>query len=81
MNRNEIIKILQNVNPEILDYQGSDLMKDHIINSFDIIEIITEIEEVLDIEINPEFIVWSRFVSVEEIVEFACEVERLLTRD
>ncbi len=77
MNNDEIIKkienILNNINTEILDYQGNNLIKDHIINSFEAIEIIVKIEEEFQLDIHPEKISWDRFTSVQNITKFVLE--------
>lgn len=68
--KEKLEKILNEINPEILRYTGEDLIEDHVIDSFDIIEIASEIADDLGIEIDPELIVWDCFVSVEAIAAF-----------
>lgn len=78
MDNREILRILASVNSEIMNYKGDNLIEDHVINSFDIIEIISEIEDTLGIDIDPELIVWNRFVSIEAIIEFIHDIEKII---
>lgn len=68
--KDEVIRILNDIDPEIINYQGSNLIEDRILNSFGIVEFLAEIEDVLDIDIDPELFVSEHFVSVETIIEF-----------
>lgn len=69
-----IKKILKDVNSDILGYEGTDLIEDHIINSFDIVSIVVQISDEFQIEIDPELIVWERFKTVDSIVTLISEV-------
>ena len=67
-------EILRCVNSEILDYNGNNLIEDHIVDSLCIVEIVSGIEDRFDVEIDPEEIVWTRFITVDTIVEFVKEL-------
>lgn len=74
MEKQIIIKILNDINPEIQSYKGNNLVLDHIISSFDIIEIISEIEDQFQIDIDPELITEDHFISMDMIVSFIQDV-------
>ncbi len=74
MEKQIIIKILNDINPEIQSYKGNNLILDHIISSFDIIEIISEIEDRFQIDIDPELITEEHFISMDMIVSFIQDV-------
>ena len=65
----KILSILEEVNEEILTYDGSNMIVDGIINSFEIVEIITNIEEELDIEISGKNLVPANFANKDAIIE------------
>lgn len=67
--RDEVVRILNDIDPEIVKYQGRNLIEDHILNSFGIVEFLAEIEDVLSIDIDPELFVAEHFVSIEAIIE------------
>lgn len=71
---NIVEEILRDVNSEILDYNGNNLVNDHIIDSLCIVEIVSGIEDRFGIEINPEEIVWTRFMTIETIIKFVKEL-------
>lgn len=74
MEKQIIIKILNDINPEMQSYKGNNLILDHIISSFDIIEIISEIEDRFQIDIDPELITEDHFISMDMIVSFIQDV-------
>lgn len=70
MIREIIIDILNDIDDEIIEYDGSNLLDAGIIDSFTIIEIITEIANKLKININPDDITETHFKTVDAIVNF-----------
>ena len=66
---NDLIEILENLHPEV-DFDTCDtLIDDKILDSFDIISIISEINEVFDVVIPAEEIVPENFNSAEALYE------------
>ena len=72
--RNDILNMLKDFNPEILSYQGSNLIDDHILDSFGIIELIVEIESTFCVDIDPELLVEEHFVTLDSIIAFVSEI-------
>ncbi|MCI9584155.1 hypothetical protein D3Z50_14790 [Clostridiaceae bacterium] len=66
-----IIKILKDMNSEILSYKGDNLYRDGILDSFQVIDLVAELGEKLGIEINPELVVLENFANKDAIVRFA----------
>lgn len=72
--REKVINILKEINEDILTYDGNNLLGDGIIDSFQIIDIVSSIEEMLDIEFNPDYIVESNFRTVDAIVSITDKI-------
>lgn len=71
---NELLEILQDLHPEV-DYETCDtLIDDKILDSFDIVTIISEISENFDVVIPAEEIVPENFNSAQALYEL---IERL----
>ena len=71
---NELLEILQDLHPEV-DYETCDtLIDDKILDSFDIVTIISEINENFDVVIPAEEIVPENFNSAKALYEL---IERL----
>lgn len=70
----KIIKVLEEINPEILDYNGDNLYKDGVLDSIQVVELIAELEEKLAIEIDPELVVLENFANKNTIISFVKEI-------
>ena len=72
----KILSILEEVNDEILTYDGSNMIADGIIDSFEIVEIITNIEDEFNIEISAEHVIAANFANKDSIIEMVREIMR-----
>ena len=71
----ELLEILENLHPEV-DFDSCDtLIEDKILDSFDIITIISEINETFDVVIPAEEIVPDNFNSAKALYELVCRLE------
>lgn len=70
MIRETIVEILNDIDDEIVEYDGSNMLDDGIIDSFTIMEIVAEIGERLKITINPDDITEAHFKTIDAMVEF-----------
>lgn len=70
----KIVRLLGKVKPEILEYEGFDMLGEGVIDSFDIIDIMTELEEMFDVEIDAEYAVAENFRNKEAIVEMMKQI-------
>ncbi len=64
-----ILDILVNVNEDILSYTGKNLVDDDIIDSFELISIISRLEDEFDIEIDAADITEEKFGNKDRIIE------------
>lgn len=74
-NMNELLEILQELHPEVDFETCNTLVDDEIIDSFDIVSIISEINDQFDVVIPPEEIIPENFNSAKSLYQL---VERLL---
>lgn len=65
----KILKILEDINEDILSYEGNDMLNEGVISSMDIIEIISELESEFDIEIDAKYADEEYFANKETIIE------------
>lgn len=70
MIKDKIIEILNDIDDEIVNYDGSNLLDDGIIDSFTIMEIVSEIGERLGIIIKPDDITEVHFKTIDAMTEF-----------
>lgn len=64
----KIMEILKCINEDILSYSGNNMVADGVINSFEIIEIVAEIEESLGVEIDMENVIAQNFKNKDAII-------------
>ena len=72
--KQRILEILKGVNEDILTYEGKNMLEDGLIDSFEIIEIISKLEDELKIEIDAENIVASNFENKETVIEMVIKL-------
>lgn len=70
----KIIKLLEQIKPEIIEYTGNSMLEDGVLDSFDIIDIMTELEEMFDVEIDANYAVAENFINKEAIVEMMKQI-------
>ena len=64
-----IFKVIEEVNPDILNYTGDNMMEEGVSDSFEIIDIVTGLEEEFDIEIDASLVIAKNFANKESIVK------------
>lgn len=67
--REQITKMLAELNEDFEAYQGTDMLKDHILDSFTVMELIADIEDVYKIEIDADDVVAKNFETVDSILD------------
>ena len=72
----EITEILQTVRGDIDFTNATNLVSDGIITSFDILQIVMELEEKFDIEIEPQYIEPENFNSAKAIEKMIIELKK-----
>ena len=66
----KILEILEDVNEEILTYTGKNMVEDDIVDSFELIDIVGELEEAFDIEIDAKYVIEENFGNKDNIIKF-----------
>lgn len=72
--KEKIIAILNEINEEIVEYTGDNMLEDEIITSLDMIEIVSALEDEFEISITAKHINKDEFATVDSICEL---VEKL----
>lgn len=75
--KEKILEILKEVNEDIVTYDGDAMMEEGVIDSFEVIEIVGELEDAFEIEIDAKYVVADNFKNTESIIML---VERLLNK-
>ena len=75
MTNPELLEILQEMHPEIDYLTHTTLIDDKVIDSFDVITLVAEINDRLDISIPPEEIVPENFNSYQALAGLVARVE------
>lgn len=75
--RERIENVCREVNADILSYDGTMMLEEGIIDSFDIINLVSELEEEFDVEIDARYVVKENFANIDAI---AALMESLLRK-
>ena len=73
----ENLSILKDANEVIVGYQGGNMMADGLIDSFGIIQLIDNLEDVFDAEVDTLDVVVDNFANADAVIQF---VKRLVSR-
>lgn len=64
-----ILNVLAEINEEIVDYDGDNLFDAGILDSFQVMDLVNDLEDEFDIEIDAKYVVEENFLTKEAIVE------------
>lgn len=67
--RKKVLEILGGVNPRFLLNPEVDFLEEGLIDSFEIMNLVAELEKTFQVEIDPELIIPSNFQNLESIVK------------
>ena len=70
----KILEILVEHCEEALDYDGDSMMEDGVIDSFTIISVVSDLEDVFDVEIDADYVVAGNFRNKEAIIALVKKV-------
>lgn len=73
--REKLMEILEETRPDVEFETATTLIDDEILDSFDIISIVSEINEEFDIKINVNDLLPENFNSVEDIMELIVRLQ------
>lgn len=65
----KVLEILEEYCEEALTYDGDNMMEEGIIDSFTVINIVSELEDAFDIEIDAKYVVAENFKNKAAILE------------
>ncbi len=71
----ELLEILEDLDPDIDYEKEKHLIDDKILNSFSIIALVTNISEAFDIEISPAYLVPENFNSVDAMWQMIQKIQ------
>ena len=73
-----VFKVLKLINEDICSYQGSKMLEDKIIDSFEIMQIISDLEEEFNMEIDAENIIVENFKNAQSVIDMMkrCIIDR-----
>lgn len=74
--KEKIINIVRNISPSAAEYTGTTMMEDGVLDSIEIMTIVTDIEDEFEITIPPELLVPEYFESIDTIVNLVGIVTR-----
>jgi len=63
-----VLKVIDDINEEIRDYDGDNLFEAGLLDSFLAIDLVSELEEEFDIEIDAKYVVEENFKTKEAII-------------
>jgi len=64
----QVLEIIKAINGDALKHSGKSILEDGIIDSFELMEIISNLEETFDIEFDSENIISENFATVDTII-------------
>jgi len=67
--RQQIIDILNEINADIVKYQGDNMIGEGVIDSFEMVDIVYTLEDEFGIEIDASLVVADNFRNADAIVE------------
>lgn len=66
--KEKIFEIIRGINEDVLSYTGTRMLEEGIIDSFELIDIISEIENALNIEVDARYVTSENLPNAEGIV-------------
>ncbi len=75
MMEEKVMQILAEINEGILSYSGDNLFEAGLLDSFQVIDMVSELEDAFDIEIDAKYVVEENFATKEAIIEL---IKRLM---
>lgn len=66
--REKVLNVLEEVDAEIILYDGNEMIKDGVVDSFDLIEIVYSLEKGFEVEIGAEYVTREYFANKNTII-------------
>lgn len=66
--KEKIVEILAEVDDELLTYSGENMLTDGVINSFELLALVEDLEDAFDIDIDASYVVEKYFGNKDKII-------------
>ncbi len=76
--KEKVMEALCKINPKVIEHMEEDLIETGFIDSFEIVNLVVELEEMFGIDIDPEEIIPDNFQTVNAIINL---MEKLLRKE
>lgn len=70
----KLLDLLKEIDEDILEYEGENLFEAGLLDSFLVIDLVSEIEEAFDIEIDAKYVLEENFRAKENIMKLVKEL-------
>ena len=70
----KILEILEEINEEIISYEGDNLFDAGLLDSLQAVDLVGELEDTFDIDIDAKFVVEVNFKTTEAIIELVKKI-------
>lgn len=74
--REKIIGILKGISPSVAEYKGNSMIEDEILDSIEIMTIVSGIEDEFGITIPPDLLVPEFFESIDTLIELVKRIKK-----
>ncbi|MBD5549670.1 MAG: acyl carrier protein [Lachnospiraceae bacterium] len=65
----KVMELLKEIDEEILEFEGENLFEAGLLDSFLVIELVSELEDAFDIEIDAKYVLEENFRTKENIIK------------
>ncbi|MCM1235181.1 MAG: hypothetical protein NC489_34205 [Ruminococcus flavefaciens] len=66
--REKVIALLNEMHPEIVTFTGESILKEGLVDSFELISIVETLEDAFDVEIDADYVTDENFGTLEKMV-------------
>lgn len=70
----KILEVLEETNEEIITYTGDNMLEDGVLDSFQVMDMIADLEDALDIEIDAKYVVEENFRTKDTIIALLSKI-------
>lgn len=65
----KVLDLLKEIDEDILEYEGDNLFEAGLLDSFLVIDLVSELEEAFDVEIDAKYVLEENFRTKEKIIK------------
>ena len=71
----KVIAVINEINEEVATYHGAGLLDSGIIDSFELIEVVSALEDAFEIEIDAAFVTKEHFKNIDTIIALMLQLQ------